>query len=218
MVRRTGRVRFKLEPGSYFRNQETRARLFTCRALPTTSNDSSSSMRKFYYWLAISALHFFNCSGISAAQDTRTVSEPKLPPICTTLPPQLRADNGHPTEAAENQLDSARIQEAIDHCPAGYAVSLAPDRGNDIFLSGPLELRPGVTLLVQEHVVLFASSNPRLYDVRPGGCGVVNDDGRGCKPLVHADHAVHGAVMGLGAIDGQGGEHLLHQDVTWWDL
>jgi polygalacturonase len=97
-------------------------------------------------------------------------------------------------------------------------LALAPDKGNDTFLSGPLELRPGVTLLVPERVVLFGSRNPRVYDVRPGSCGVVNDDGRGCKPLIHADHALHGAVMGLGAIDGQGGERLLHQDVSWWDL
>src|SRR5262249_3284861 len=52
----------------------------------------------------------------------------------------------------------------------------------------------------------------------PGSCGVVNNDGHGCKPLIHADHAIHGAIMGLGMIDGQGGERLLRQNVTWWDL
>lgn len=169
------------------------------------------------HWSAI-ALHSLLCLGLSAAQDTHTVTEPKLPPICTTLPAQLRGVGGHPPDAAEDHLDTSRIQEVIDHCPAGYALALSPDKGNDTFLSGPLELRPGVTLLVQERVVLFGSRNPRVYDVRPGSCGVVNDDGRGCKPLIHADHALHGAVMGLGAIDGQGGERLLHQDVSWWDL
>ena len=166
----------------------------------------------------IAALHLFLCLGTSFAQDTRTVTEPKLAPVCSTLKAQLRAGNGHPAEAAEDHLDTTRIQEAINQCAAGYAVSLAADSGNDIFLSGPLELKPGVTLLVQEHVVLFASRNPRLYDLSPGSCGVVNNDGHGCKPLIHADHAIHGAIMGLGMIDGQGGERLLHQNVTWWDL
>ena len=170
------------------------------------------------HWFPIAALHLALSLGALFAQDTRTVTEPKLPPVCTTLKAQLRVENGHPAEAAEDHLDTARIQEAIDHCSAGYAVSLAADSGNDIFLSGPLELKPGVTLLVQEHVVLFASRNPRLYDVQPGSCGVVNDEGHGCKPLIHADQAIHGAIMGLGTIDGQGGEHLLHQNVSWWDL
>jgi polygalacturonase len=97
-------------------------------------------------------------------------------------------------------------------------VALLTNSPNDAFLSGPLEIRAGVTLLVERGATLFGTRNPREYDVRPGSCGTVNDDGRGCKPLIHVDHAPHAAVMGDGAIDGQGGRQLLQDHSSWWDL
>jgi polygalacturonase len=152
------------------------------------------------------------------AQDTRDVIEPKVPRVCTSLSAGLHSENGKLPEAAEANLDTARIQEAIDHCVAGRAVELRADGGHNAFLSGPLELRPSVTLLVTGGAVLFASRNAREYDVQPGACGLVNQDGRGCKPLISARNAPHSAVMGEGVIDGQGGERLLHQASSWWEL
>ena len=121
-------------------------------------------------------------------------------------------------KARSKNLDTARIQEAIDHCVAGRAVELRADGMNNAFLSGPLELKPSVTLLVSGGAVLFATRNPREYDVQPGSCGAVNQEGRGCKPLIHARNAPHSGVMGEGSIDGQGGERLLNQSKSWWDL
>ncbi len=65
---------------------------------------------------------------------------------------------------------------------------------------------------------LFASRNPRDYDLAPGRCGIVTAETGGCKPMITADHAPGSGIMGDGAIDGRGGAKLLGQDVTWWEL
>ena len=62
------------------------------------------------------------------------------------------------------------------------------------------------------------SRNPRDYDLESGSCGVVNEKGHGCRPLILADHAAGSAIMGDGSIDGRGGAKLMGQDVTWWDV
>jgi polygalacturonase len=152
------------------------------------------------------------------AQDTREVQEPGIPPICAQLTAHLATEAGKPPESAESDLDTARIQEALDHCVAGRAVELRPDAVHNAFLTGPLELRPSVTLVVAAGATLFGSRNPRQYDRQPESCGVVNEEGHGCKPLIHAGNASHSGVMGAGVIDGQGGAKLLHQNVTWWEL
>ncbi|HKV92682.1 MAG TPA: pectinesterase family protein [Candidatus Angelobacter sp.] len=157
-------------------------------------------------------------SGLLHAQDTRVVTEPKVPRTCVSLAARLTADNGRLPEAAEQQPDTERIQEAIDHCVAGRAVELRGDGEHNAFLSGPLELKPSVTLLVADNTVLFGSRDPRAYDIQPGSCGLVNHDGSGCKPLISARRAPHSGIAGQGAIDGQGGERLLHQSKSWWDL
>lgn len=152
------------------------------------------------------------------AQDMRDVHEPGIPQICAQLTARFTTEAGNLPERVEASLDTARIQDALDHCVAGRAVELRSDATHNVFVSGPLELRPSVTLVVAAGTTLFGSRNPREYDVRPGSCGVVNDDGRGCRPLIHATNAPHSGVMGAGVIDGQGGAKLLQQNVTWWDL
>jgi polygalacturonase len=149
--------------------------------------------------------------GAAYAQDLRSVTEPVIPPVCTTLTAAV-------AQIDEGRLDTAQIQHALDNCPEGRAVELKSAAGSNVFLSGPLELRRAVTLLVDRGVTLFASRDPRQYDVRPGSCGIVDQSGRGCKPLIHGDRVEGAAVMGDGVIDGRGGEKLLGQNVTWWDL
>src|SRR5437899_10290527 len=95
------------------------------------------------------------------AQDTRNVTEPTIPPICITLTAQL---NANVPEADETELDTARIQKAMDGCTNGKAVELRADSGHNTFLSAPLELRAGVTLLIAANTTLLASRNPRDYD------------------------------------------------------
>jgi polygalacturonase len=152
------------------------------------------------------------------AQDTRQVAEPRIPPACTVLTARLAAPGGVLPEAAEATPDTARLQAAIDHCAPGRAVELRATGRRRVFLSGPLEMRPGVTLLVDAGTALFASRNPRDYDVAPGSCGVINESGRGCRTFILAEKAPGSAVMGDGAIDGRGGAKLLGQAFTWWDL
>lgn len=152
------------------------------------------------------------------AQDTRQVAEPKFPQVCASLAANLTAENSKLPDEAELHLDTERIQKAIDGCVAGRAVELRSDGTRNAFLSGPLELKPSVTLLVAGNTTLFGTRNPREYDLHPGSCGLVNQEGHGCKPLIHAANAPHSGVMGLGAIDGQGGAKLFKQNVTWWDL
>jgi len=151
------------------------------------------------------------------AQDTRTVTEPKFPPVCRSLDAQLTATRGAIAEADESKLDTARIQQAIDACAPGTAVELKAAGAANAFLSAPLELKSGIALLVATHATLFASRNPRDYDVQPGSCGVVDHKGRGCRPLIHVG-VKNAAIMGEGAIDGRGGAKLIGQKVSWWDL
>src|SRR5215470_17632693 len=112
----------------------------------------------------------FLAGAVACAQDTRKVSEPHFPPACTILTARLAAPGGVLPEASEKLLDTDRIQNAIDHCAPGQAVELKPAAGNNIFLTAPISLKPGVTLLIDANAALFASRNPRDYDLTPGSC------------------------------------------------
>lgn len=166
------------------------------------------------------------------AQDLRTIKEPAIPPACTTLKATLTATSATSGEIeirARNSgsdntgLDTARIQQALNQCAKGQAVELAPDAGNTAFLSGPIALRPGITLLIGKGVTFYATRNPESYAITPGSCGTVNTDSAGgCKPLIVARNAPGSAIMGDGAIDGQGGANLIVDGrpsaKSWWDL
>ena len=152
------------------------------------------------------------------AQDLRHVTEPRIPQACTVLQADKAAVNGHLPADAEDHLDTARIQQAMDQCSAGKAVVLESGAGGQVFLSGPLTLRSGVTLVIGPGTLLAASGNPRLYDLAPGSCGVLGPHGEGCKPFIRGDGIANSGIMGQGAIDGRGGATLLGQKVTWWQL
>jgi polygalacturonase len=154
------------------------------------------------------------------AQDTRTVTEPHFPKACVVLQARLSAPGGVLSEVSENQPDTQRLQSAIDSCASsGKAVVLKRSGKDNIFLSGPISLKPGVTLLVDANVALFASRNPRDYDVAPGSCGIVAAErGKGCKALILADNAPGSGIMGDGSIDGRGGAKLIGQNESWWQL
>jgi len=152
------------------------------------------------------------------AQDTRRVNEPRIPQSCTTLTASLHSTDGKLAEADEAKLDTQRIQSAIDGCASGKAVELKATSGRDAYLSGPLQLRAGVTLVVDTGVILFASRNPRDYDTRPGACGVISTGGGGCKPLIGGTRVESASVMGDGIIDGRGGETMVGSTKTWWQL
>src|SRR5580692_7667076 len=149
-------------------------------------------MRSVSLPLLLASLPLLVVSSVRA-QDTRTVTEPKIPPACVTLRADVAANHGVIALADEQKLSTARIQDALDHCaapsdasssPASKAVILRAHGKINVFLTGPLTLRPGVTLVVSKNTALVASRDPRVYDLSPGGCGIVSPRGRGCKPLI----------------------------------
>jgi polygalacturonase len=155
------------------------------------------------------------------AQDTRVVTEPTYPLACKVLYAQLTPHNGTlPDEPIERHYrDNQRIEKAMDSCPPGKAVVLhASKTGRTVFLIAPLKLRPGVTLVVDASAAVWASRDPRNYDVTPGSCGIVGERGPGCLPLILAEDAPGSGIMGEGVIDGRGGATLLGQSETWWEL
>ena len=162
---------------------------------------------------------FFVVAAAAYAQDTRTVTEPAIPPSCFVLSAKLAAVGGKTlAEADEDKLDTNRIQKALDGCPNGQAVELKADGAHDAFLSGPLDLRAGVTLRVDAKTILFGSRDPRVYEVSPGSCGIVSQTKGGCRALINGSNVAGAAVMGDGVIDGRGWAKLIGKKVSWWDL
>src|ERR1035437_9395568 len=156
------------------------------------------------------------------AQDTRVVTEPKIPAACVKLEAKIVAVGDALKEADEANADTARIQEAIDgfagKCKPAWAVELATGaKGATAFLSGAVELKEALTLLVDKGVTLFASRNPADYDVTgPGTCGTIPSKGS-CKAFLTI-RAKNVGIMGDGVINGRGGAKLLGQDISWWGL
>ena len=79
-------------------------------------------------------------------------------------------------------------------CSPGWAVVLDSPARPGAFHSAPLILPRGVTLFVGRGVTLYASNNPRDYELAPGMS----------KPFLFAYQAAFSGVTGGGTIDGQG--------------
>jgi len=163
------------------------------------------------------------CAVGMRGQDARTVTEPVIPAACVTLDAMLSVSGtGHSgaalAAADEGKLDTERIQKAIDKCAKGKGVELAVKGTANAFLSGPLELKPGVTLILDKGVTLFASRDAKVFETVPGACGILAQKRGGCRPLISVRDAPHSGVMGDGVIDGRGGDKILGKDVSWWDL
>ena len=177
-------------------------------------------------------------TGIARGQDTRQVTEPTIPSSCVQLPAQLRAIGDKLAEADEKKLDTVRIQSALDKCKPGMAVELKPSSGNNAFLSGPLEMRTGVTLLIDEGVTLFGSRDAAVYESTAEGataglCGTIAAGPPpavfpapqrpapvrgGCRPFISIVDAKDVGIMGDGVIDGRGYAKILGKDYSWWEM
>lgn len=152
------------------------------------------------------------------AQDTRQVTEPTIPNACTNLNAEISAPHGRLAETDERKPDTKRIQDAIDSCAPGKAVVLQSHGRHTVFLSGPLTLKSGVTLVVSANTVLAASRDPRLFDITPGSCGVLSQRGHGCRGLITVLKTDGSGIMGDGSIDGRGGAQILGEATSWWEL
>ena len=160
------------------------------------------------------------------------INEPSLPAasnVCAAVPATQKPVNGlldasvdaDPTQSAP---DTAAIQNAIDHCPAGEAVKLVVgNHGESGLLTGPITLKSGVTLWIDKGVTMFASRNPVDYDNGVGLCGIANANSKvSCNALIRGNHLVNSGIVGEGVIDGRGGSVLTEGanagSKTWWDV
>ncbi|TFW31314.1 glycoside hydrolase family 28 protein [Massilia horti] len=156
--------------------------------------------------------------------------EPSLPAtVCATVNATLRKntrgllDDAVDAPPANSQPDTARIQAAINACPAGQAVKLVVgSQGENAFLSGPIALAGTVTLWVDKGVTLFASRKPSDFQIAgKNNCGEGASSDNGCSALITTTPNNNG-VVGEGVIDGRGGavltSGLYANKLTWWDV
>jgi polygalacturonase len=145
-------------------------------------------------------------------------SEPTIPTACATVLATKTSNNGTLTD--ESTLDTQAIQDAINSCPTGQAVRLAPNGTMDSLLAGSITMRSGVTLWIDDGVILWASRNPRDFDAVRGSnaCGGNNTGNAACSGLINAANVNNAAVMGTGTVDGRGGELVMGGTSTWWQL
>jgi polygalacturonase len=128
----------------------------------------------------------------------------------------------------ENDLDTARVQTALNDCVGGV-VKLEADGENNAFITAHIEI-DGVILWVDEGVWLYSSRNADLFQ-ETGNCGKMGvTDSTACLDFIQVrgddarDHweetGIHPktGIVGRGHIDGQGGEPILGQDYSWWQL
>jgi len=163
----------------------------------------------------IAAISYVCGSGPPPATDAAKcgVGDPKLPPeptlpteVCQTL---LATKSG----PDEDNLDTERIQLALRGC-TGRVVKLMTDGGNNAFVAGHLDVA-SVTLWVDAGVTLFASRQPELYQ-KTGNCGKLGvNDSSACTDFLTVS-GTSPAIVGDGAIDGQGDQPLVGRDYSWW--
>jgi polygalacturonase len=159
--------------------------------------------------------------------DRRVVTEPTAPATtCATVSAQADVPGRRASAAVEADApDGPRIQAALDVCAGtGGAVRLAASPASSAFLSGPLTVRAGETLVVDPGVILYASRDAADYQVagRPR-CGTLGGDGDGCRPFLSLSSrsgiaSRPGAGVSRGRIDGRGDLEVLGQASTWWQL
>ncbi|RSL18524.1 Ig-like domain-containing protein [Edaphobacter aggregans] len=173
-----------------------------------------------------------------ATGDTRSVVEPAFPSTCQALMASFHdvsEDVPASVEAASTKLDQSRLQTALNACQGtNQAVELSMDAsGNNAFLTGPITIPTGVTLLVDPGVTLYFSRNAQDYDTTPGThtCGTVNNNSNtaSCQNLISITNANNSGIMGFGKLNGRGGDVVLNSfptagfegsttGKTWWDL
>ncbi|MCL1500826.1 glycoside hydrolase family 28 protein [Xanthomonas nasturtii] len=155
-----------------------------------------------------------------ATGDTRAVAQPAIPSLCQPALKASQTPNGHLFDAALESAppDTETIQAALSACKNG-AVLLTSGSGN-AFLTGPLTIPTGVTLVIDQGVTLYGSRNPADYG---SGCGSAGSKSGGCLPLISVKGANSG-VMGIrtdgrqGTIDGRGDQVMLGKGTTWWEF
>ena len=166
------------------------------------------------------------------AQDTRTVTEPTFPVVCSQVQADLGIVGGEPSSELNTAADTSAIQAALTSakastapgCGQGSAVELVANGGNNAFVIAPIYIPAGITLLVDGGVTVFGSRNAADYQIAGVGsvCGS-SDSGTGCNPLITVGQSVVNGtsntyytstlastgIMGYGIINGRGQDKLI---------
>jgi polygalacturonase len=153
----------------------------------------------------VTAAFVVNISGVTG--DTRTVTEPSYPPVCTVLTAVQSVSS-----PVETSPDTARIQAALNACPSGKAVEFSSNGTANAFIIQPITVPAGVTMLVDPEVTILASINSADY--------ACNSSAGWCTPVINIAPNTYpnpgSAIMGLGVIDGRGGTTLTDLKKSWW--
>ncbi len=163
-----------------------------------------------------------------ATGDSRHVTQPTVPATCRSLTSTLATPGGRTFTGTQETTppDTSRIQSALNSCAgSGKAVVLSASGSDNAFLSGPLTVERGETLLVSPGTTLFASANASQYQIsgKPT-CGTVQSGSGGCSPFISVTGAGSG-IMGTtggsgpqGRIDGRGDVKLAGGGESWYQL
>jgi polygalacturonase len=156
--------------------------------------------------MTVTAAFAVNTSGVTG--DTRTVTEPAYPPVCSVLTASQPVSS--PTEVA----DTTTVQAALNACPSGHAVefSASTDGVDNAFVIAPITLPAGVTILVDPEVTILGSIKYSDYNC--------NTSANWCDPLIAVAPNAYpnpgSGIMGLGVINGRGGTTLTDKGESWW--
>ena len=136
-----------------------------------------------------------------ATIDATLPPEPAIPPACATLTASFAIVTGTPPD--ESSLDTSRLQTALNGCTAGQAVRLTTSGSSNGFITGPLNLPTGVSLWVDSGVTLFGTRDPSVY---------------GQSTALISVRGANSGIVGMGTIDGQGGEPQIGSTMSPWDV
>ena len=136
-----------------------------------------------------------------ATIDSTLPAEPTIPVACTTLVASFAIVAGTPP--SESSLDTSRIQTALSGCASGQSVRLTTSGSQSGFITGPLNLPTGVSLWVDDGVTLFGTRDPKVY---------------GQAAALITVQGANSGIVGMGAIDGQGGEPQIGNTMSAWDV
>ncbi len=137
-----------------------------------------------------------------------------LPPSCAVVGRSPRTGGGHDARRRVTSESSTLVafNPRSTGARPGTRSLLRANGGQRAFLSGPIALRRGVTLVVDTNVVLFASRDPREYDI-DGRCGTVDKRGARLQAVHQRGERSGAGIMGPGTIDGRGWAKLIGRDV-----
>ena len=170
-----------------------------------------------------------NAQTLATGDGRGTVPEPTFPAVCSQVPADLTISGGEPSSELNTVVDTTAIQTALSGCAQGHAVELVANGSNNAFVIAPIFIPPGVTLLVDGGVTVFASRNAADYQIGTATTGSTcgtSDGGSACNPLITiGQHSVNGSsstffsatqpvtgLMGYGVINGRGGDKLITVD------